>query len=304
MKNTHCTLCPRNCNIDRTQSMGFCGQKNQVFVSKVMLHKFEEPCICGFSECAEENSGSGAIFFSGCNLRCIYCQNHDISQKQSGKMVSVQTLVNIFKQLENAGALNINLVTPTHYTEQIIEALKIYTPSSPVIWNSSGYEKAETLQKLDGLVDIFLMDFKYFDSNLAKELSNAKDYPKNAKECLKTIKSMIPNNIFDQNGIMQKGIIVRHLVLPEMTNDSKNILDWIKENLGADTIVSLMSQYVPMHKAVGHPKIGRKLKPIEYKTVVAHAKKLGFDNAYIQDLSSSDTTYTPNFSQDDKIFNY
>jgi len=299
-----CNICPRNCNIDRSIHKGYCKSEENIHVSKVMLHKWEEPCISGPCECINDNIGSGTIFFSGCNLRCIYCQNYDISQLKSGKKISIETLVSIFKQLENKGAYNINLVTPTHYTEQIIKALKIYKPSIPVIWNSSGYEKVETLKKLEGLIDIYLMDFKYFDETIAKELSLAPNYPSNAKSCLLECKRQIPNNIFDKNGLMKKGIIVRHLCLPTYTDDSKNIVNWINENLGNKTILSIMSQYVPMHKALSHPKINRKLKPIEYKIVVSHLQKLGFSNAYIQDFDSQSTDFTPNFQEDCDDYDY
>ena len=267
-----------------------------------MLHKFEEPCISGNNEYVENNPGSGAIFFCGCNLRCIYCQNHDISQAKSGKPVTINGLVDIFKQLENAGALNINLVTPTHYTKQIVEALKIYKPSIPIVWNSSGYENTEAMNELSGLVDIFLMDFKYFDNDIANKLSTAPNYPDIAKNAILKARQLIPNDEINEIGYMKKGLIVRHLVLPNMTQDSKNILEWIQKNLGQKTIVSLMSQYVPMHKAINHPQIGRKLKPIEYKTVVSYAQKLGFSNAYVQELSSSDTIYTPDFNKSDTPF--
>lgn len=304
MKNFNCSICPRKCNINRSSKSGFCGQNEKIFVSKVMLHKFEEPCISGNADCVLNNKGSGAIFFCGCNLKCIYCQNHTISQEKSGKEISINTLADLFKQLENAGAHNINLVTPTHYTEQIIEALKIYKPLIPVVWNSSGYELPETIEKLKNYVDIFLIDFKYHENSTALELSNAPNYPEFAKQVLFTAKKLQPNDIFDENGILQKGLIVRNLVLPEFTNESICILDWIKQNLGANTIVSIMSQYVPMHKAIDHCKIGRRLKPIEYKFVVNHAKKIGLNNAYLQDPSSSDTSFTPDFSVNDKIFNF
>lgn len=304
MKNTRCNICPRKCNLNRESNAGFCGQTNEVYISKVMLHKFEEPCISGNCDCVQDNKGSGAIFFSGCNLKCLYCQNYDISQANAGKAVTIKTLANIFKQLEQAGALNINLVTPTHYSMQIIEALKIYKPSIPIVWNSSGYESKETIEALKGFVDVFLMDFKYFDNNLAKAFSNAENYPEIAKKALLTAKSICPINVFDKDGIMQKGLIVRHLVLPNCIHDSKNILDWISTNMGNDTIVSIMSQYVPMHKALTSNKINRRLKPIEYKSVVAYAKKLCLNNSYIQELSSSDTSYTPNFAENYSDFKY
>jgi len=304
MINNNCNLCPRKCNIDRGIYTGFCGVNNDIYISKVMLHKFEEPCISGNCECADNNPGSGAIFFCGCNLRCIYCQNYNISQQKSGKAISITTLVNIFKQLEKAGALNINLVTPTHYTNQIIEALKIYKPSIPVVWNSSGYESPETIRKLQGLVDVFLIDFKYYNSDISNKLSFAKDYPEFAKQTILTARKLCPIDKFDSNGIMTTGLIIRHLCLPNCTNDSKDILDWINTNLGNNTIISIMSQYVPMHKATTEPLINRRLKAIEYKIVVSHAQKLEFNNAYIQELSSSNESYTPDFNNKNDDFEY
>lgn len=304
MKQNLCDICPRQCNINREKYRGFCGQDKNIYISKVMLHKFEEPCISGNQPCADNNPGSGAIFFSGCNLRCIYCQNYNISQQQNGKLVTTQGLISIFKQLEKAGALNINLVTPTHYTKQIIEALRIYKPQIPVIWNSSGYEKPEIIEQLHGLVDIFLIDFKYFSSNLAEELSNAKDYPKYAKQTLLTIKDMEKSNVFDESGNMKQGLIIRHLCLPNCVNDTLDIIDWIYKNLGNNTTISLMSQYVPMHNAINNSKINRKLKPIEYKIAVNKITKLGFKNAYIQELSSSSAIYTPNFDDNSSDFDY
>ena len=304
MKKNLCNICPRKCNINRTDSLGFCASGNFLSVSKVMLHKWEEPCISGTNPCVDANIGSGTIFFSGCNLRCIYCQNYNISQISHGKCITVNILVDIFKQLEKKGAYNINLVTPTHYSHQIIKALKIYKPQIPVVWNSSGYESPETIKKLEGLVDVFLVDFKYYDSSLAQELSFAKDYPHHAKATILECKRQQPLNVFDENGLMKKGLIIRHLCLPNYTEDSKNIINWVNNNLGNDEIVSLMSQYVPMHKALDNKKINRRLKPLEYKILVNHISSLGFKNAYIQDFDSQSSDYTPNFdkSSDDIVF--
>ena len=304
MNNNKCKVCPRNCNIDRNTSLGYCKTPNNLRVSKVMVHKYEEPCLVGFNDCIEENPGSGAIFFSGCNLRCIYCQNYNISQINHGKEISIGTLVSIFKQLEDKGVLNINLVTPTHYLNQIIEALKIYKPKVPIVWNSSGYEKPENIEKLKGLVDIFLVDFKYYDNNIAYELSNAKNYPEIVKSVLITCKKLCPTNKFDTNGHMTNGIIVRHLVLPNCTEDSKNIINWISDNLGSDTIFSLMSQYVPMHMALKNSKINRKIKPLEYKLLISHLNSKGFKNAYIQDFDSQSSEFTPDFNKTNSDFIY
>ena len=295
MSKQTCQICPRECHINRSENLGYCGRPNKIYISKVMLHKFEEPCISGPCSPDKNMRGSGAIFFSGCNLKCIYCQNYNISQQEHGKTVSVKKLADLFKKLEAAGAYNINLVTPTHYTAQIIRALKLYKPQIPVVWNSSGYEKASTIKKLKGLVDIFLIDFKYMDNNLSLELSNAPEYAKYAKETILEAKKIAPNNIFSPDGIMQKGIIIRHLCLPNCTNDSKRIIDWIKENLGTDTIISLMSQYVPCFKAKNNKKINRPLRPVEYKILVNYLIENNFNDAYTQELSSGNTCYTPDF---------
>lgn len=304
MKNLKCNICPRNCNKNRTTELGFCNSYNNIRISKVMIHKFEEPCLVGFNNIVTKNPGSGAIFFSGCNLKCIYCQNYNISQIEHGKEITISTLVSLFKQLEKKGVLNINLVTPTHFTNQIIEALKIYKPNIPIVWNSSGYEKPETIQKLKNYIDIFLVDFKYFNDNLAFEFSRAKNYPENAKNVLLECKKICPVDEFDANGHIKKGIIVRHLCLPNCTNDSKQIIDWIANNLGRQTILSLMSQYVPMYKALENNKINRKLKPIEYKILVNYLKEKGFNNAYIQDFDSQNKDYTPDFEESNTDFEY
>lgn len=286
----NCNMCPRKCNIDRNTRLGFCGQREKVRISKVMLHHFEEPCISG----DETMKGSGAIFFAGCNLKCVYCQNYPISHKNKGKDVSIKKLAKIFKKLEKKGALNINLVTPTHYQTQIVEALKIYKPNIPIVWNSSGYESQESIQKLKDYVDIFLVDMKYMDNNLARKYSNAENYVENCIDTILTMKKLIPNNEF-ASSIMKHGLIIRHLILPGLTEDSLRVLDWISDNIGQETIVSLMSQYEPRYGANKFPEINRKITPLEYKRVIAHALKLNLLNCYTQDLSSADSKYTPKF---------
>lgn len=282
-----CAICPRKCNVERALKTGFCGVKDKVKISKVMLHQFEEPII-------SVNKGSGAIFFAGCNLKCVFCQNYLISYKNKGKYISIQKLAKIFKQLEKAGAANINLVTPTHYTLQIIEALKIYKPSIPIVWNSSGYESAETIKLLKGFVDIFLVDLKYLDNNLALKYSGAPNYVQNACASILQMKKLQPQDVIE-NGKMLRGIIVRHLVLPSHTADSIKCLNFVANNLGCNTIVSIMSQYQPCHLAKNFLEINRKLTPLEYKRVVNHAINLGLKNAFTQELSSANSIYTPKF---------
>ena len=285
-----CEICPRNCKIDRDNLKGFCGQTNKIKISKVMFHKFEEPVISG----DEKSKGSGAIFFAGCNLRCVYCQNYPISHGGKGKSVSVKGLVRIFKKLEKKGANNINLVTPTHFCEQILEAFKIYKPQIPVVWNSSGYETPQMVDKIKDIVDVYLVDLKYMDNELAKRYSKAPNYVENACESIKRMRKYQPKDIIE-NGLMKKGVIVRHLVLPTHTKNSIECLNFIANELGKDTIVSIMSQYEPRYDAVNYPEINRKITPLEYKRVINHAIKLGLNNSYSQDLSSADSKYTPKF---------
>ena len=281
-----CNSCPRKCNIDRSNSVGFCGQSEKLKVALYQLHFYEEPCISG-------TKGSGTIFFSGCNLKCMFCQNYQISQQNKGKEISVRQLVNIFKKLEKMGAHNINLVTPSHYVDKIIEALDIYKPNIPIIYNTSGYDSVENIQKLKDYVDIYLTDFKYFSSELAGYLSRAKDYPDVAKKAIHQMRLNCPEDKFDKNSMMQKGIIIRHMVLPDQTVDSINILQYIKQNY-PQTIISLMSQYTPCYKALEDNKYNRKLKKLEYTRVVMYARKLQL-NGYIQDMQSADLKYTPKF---------
>lgn len=281
-----CTLCPRKCNIDRSISRGFCGASENVTLALCDLHHSEEPIISG-------TQGSGTIFFSGCNLKCVFCQNYDVSNNKIGKEVSVSRLAEIFKELEDMGAHNINLVTPTHYVDAIIKALDIYTPSIPVVYNTNGYESVDTIKKLSKYIDIYLTDFKYYDNSLGNRLSHVSDYREKATLALAEMIKNQPENIIE-NGIMKKGIIVRHLVLPNHTDDSINVLDHLYNTFGNKLLISLMSQYVPLNNLESYPDISRPLKPIEYKIVLNHLEKLGFDG-FMQELSSSSTTYIPTF---------
>lgn len=285
-----CEICPRKCSIDRRKDKGYCSQTEKIKISKVMFHHYEEPCISG----NDKDKGSGAIFFTGCNLKCVYCQNYPISHNCKGKYISTRKLAILFKKFEKKGALNINLVTPTHFTNQIIEALKIYKPSIPIVWNSSGYETKENIKKLKGYVDVYLVDLKYMDNQLAKKYSKANNYVENACESILQMRKNQPEDKFE-NGYIKKGLIVRHLVLPNNTDDSIKCLNYISENLGCKTIVSIMSQYEPRYEANKFEEINRKITPLEYKRIVNHALKLNMMNCYTQDLSSADSKYTPKF---------
>lgn len=283
-----CNLCPRKCNVNRDLKSGFCGVSNTLKVARAQLHFWEEPIISG-------TNGSGTIFFSGCNLKCVYCQNFNISKENFGKDITTQRLAEIFKELENAGAHNINLVTPSHYVKQIVEALNIYKPKIPVVYNTSGYDSVEELKMLEGYVDVYLTDLKYYSSELSQKYSSAKNY---FEVCSLAIKEMIrqqPKNVME-NGLIKKGVIIRHMVLPNCIDDSFKVLDWIKNNLGEDVIVSVMGQYTPYFNASKFPEINRKLKPVEYKLVINHFNKLGLKNGFMQSLDSADENFIPPFN--------
>ncbi len=283
-----CELCPRKCGIDRNKKVGFCGVTNTVKIARAGLHFWEEPIISG-------KEGSGTIFFSGCNLKCVYCQNYDISSEAFGKEVTVERLAEIFKELEEKGANNINLVTPSHYVSQIVEALKIYKPKIPIVYNTSGYDLVEAIQKLNGFVDIYLTDLKYCSAEYSKKYSKAEDYFLVATQAIKEMVKQQPKNIF-KNDMLVKGVVVRHMVLPGLINDSFNVLNWIKENLGEETIVSVMGQYTPYHNSKNYPEINRKLKPLEYKMVLNHFIKIGLKNGFSQELDSASEEYIPPFN--------
>ena len=284
-----CNNCPRKCGIDRDNFVGVCGVQNNPKVAKAYLHKWEEPIISA-------GNGSGTVFFSGCNLKCVYCQNFDISHNAFGKEISTNRLAEIFKELEEKGASNINLVSPSHYVLAIKEALGIYRPNIPIVYNSSGYDSLESLERLKDYIDIYLVDFKYFDENLARKYSNAENYPEVAKSVIKKMREYKPSEIVE-DGVMKSGVIIRHMVLPSHIDDSKNVLKWIKENVD-NPFISLMGQYTPMYRAKEFPEINRKLKPLEYKIVEEYMVKLGLTNGYSQELTSADESFTPIFDLD------
>ena len=289
-----CSECPRHCKVDREKEKGFCGTLNQAKIAKYMLHHWEEPIISG----GENGSGSGAIFFSHCNLKCVYCQNYKISHFDVGEVYSPQELAELFKRLEDMGALNINLVTPTHYSQSILAALKIYKPKIPVVYNCGGYEDEKMLQEFKDYIDIYLTDLKYFSSELSQKYSFCSDYFEKATKAILKMRENVKDDVIE-NGLMKKGLIIRHMILPNQTNDSLKILDWIKTNLGTKTYISLMSQYTPFGEAKKYPEINRNLKPLEYKRVYNYLVKLGFYNGFTQEMSSSSECYIPDF--DEKI---
>ena len=284
-----CNVCPRKCNIDRREKAGFCGMTDKIKIARAELHFWEEPCISG-------TRGSGTVFFSGCPLKCVYCQNEEISSGGFGKEITVERLAEIFKELEEKGAHNVNLVTPTHYSEQILKAFEIYRPKIPVVYNCSGYESVETLKKFEGIVDVYLTDLKYFDSDVSEKYSKAKDYFRVASAALTEMFRQQPENLFGEDEIMQKGIIIRHLVLPLNLTQTKKILEWIKNNLPENVIISLMSQYVPMGKACRFKEINRRLTTREYEKALDLFEEFGFENGFMQELSSSKEDFIPPFN--------
>ncbi len=286
-----CNMCPRKCNIDRSEKAGFCGMTEKIKIARAELHFWEEPCISG-------EKGSGSVFFSGCPLKCVYCQNSSISSDGFGKEITIERLAEIFRELEAKGAHNINLVTPTHYSEQILKALEIYRPAIPIVYNCSGYESVETLKKFENIVDIYLTDLKYFDSDVSEKYSRAKDYFEAASNAVKEMIRQQPENIFDENGIMQKGVIIRHLVLPLNLTQTRKIFEWIKNNLPDNVIISLMSQYIPLGKAAEFKEINRKITTREYEKALDLFDEFGFENGFMQELSSSKEDFIPPFNLD------
>ena len=286
-----CNLCPRNCNVDRSVRTGFCKSSDKLKVARAALHYWEEPCISG-------RDGSGTVFFSGCNLKCCFCQNYNISSDCFGKEISVERLGEIFLELQDKGANNINLVTAVQYIPSIIKALDNvkHKLNIPVVYNSGGYENVQTLEILKDYVDIYLPDIKYFDRELSKKYSLAEDYFDRAKEAVIKMIDNAGELKFNDKGIMQRGVIVRHMVLPSCYKDSIKILNWINDNLPKDKfLISFMSQYTPFYKAHEYPEINRRVTTYEYNKVVDEALRLGLDSGYIQEKSSAKEEYTPPF---------
>lgn len=290
-----CNLCPRNCSVDRCKSLGFCGATNEVVVSKYMVHNWEEPCLVG--DFTTTRRGSGAIFFSGCNLRCVYCQNKEISGRVKGTVYSVEGLADLMLDLQNMGVCNINLVTPTHYSHQIRKALDLIKGklAIPVVYNTSGYEKPEEIEKMRGYVSVFLTDLKYFSSELSQKYSRASDYFEYAIESLRVMLDISPKMVFDKEGILQSGVIVRHLCLPTHRQDSIRILEELGSRFDKDSFkLSLMSQYTPEFCPEEFSQLRRRITTFEYESVVKVALRIGFDG-YIQDKSSASAKFTPRF---------
>ena len=289
-----CSLCPRMCSADREVTTGYCGVKNTLRVARAALHFWEEPCISG-------EEGSGAVFFTGCNLRCVFCQNYQIARAEQGKEITIERLGEIFLELQEQKANNINLVTATHYVPQVVEALKMAKEKGlyiPVVYNCGGYETVETLKLLEGLVDIYLPDFKYVDSERAKRYSRAEDYPEVAKAALAEMVRQQPKAEFDERGIMKKGVIVRHLMLPGGIKDSKAVVNYLYETYGDQIYISLMNQYTPLPHVADYPEIDRKLKKFEYDRLVDYAISLGVENGFIQEGETAKESFIPAFTNE------
>lgn len=282
--NNGCLLCPVSCGADRKNSFGACGAGDKIKIAKYYLHKFEEPCISG-------KKGSGTVFFCGCSLRCTFCQNYELSRNLRGKEISVSELADIFRELESMGAENINLVTPTQYSDKIIRALEIYKPNIPVVYNTHGYEKTEVLREIDRYIDVYLPDLKFFSPVISKRYTGKEDYFNYASKAV-TFMAEKPLT-FDENGLMKSGTIVRHLVLPTCVSDSKRVIDFFAENLKDKAYFNLMSQYTPMGEIKEFPELSRRITKREYDSVIDYAISKGIEKMFYQKRISANKDYIP-----------
>lgn len=288
-----CTLCPHKCGIDRSLNTGRCKAGDKVEIGGYSLHKFEEPCISG-------ENGSGTVFFSKCNLNCVFCQNYEISNLGNGKQIEVEELANIFIEQQKNNAENINLVTPTIYTNQIIEALKIAKNKGleiPVIYNSNGYENVETLKRLEGLIDVYLPDLKYYYDETALKYSKISNYFNIATQAILEMYRQVGAPKLDDRRMIKKGLIIRHLVLPNNIENSKQILKWLKDNIDENVYISVMTQYFPTYMAKQYPEINRKITKEEYEEIENYIYEIDIKNGYMQDYSEeNEETYVPKWN--------
>ena len=286
-----CVLCPRKCGINRKKGQtGYCGMSADIKIARASLHMWEEPCISG-------ENGSGTVFFTGCPLKCVFCQNRNIAIGTTGKVISVERLAEIFLELQDKKAHNINLVTPTHFVPQIVEALSIAKREGlriPIVYNTGSYETVETLKLLDGLIDIYLPDCKYFDSELAKKYSNASDYFEVANLAIAEMVRQVGEPKFAGN-LMNRGVIVRHMILPGHTKDSKKVIEKLYEEYGDNIYISIMNQYTPLAQMEQYPEINRKITQREYEKVIDYAISLGIENAFIQEGETAKESFIPDF---------
>ena len=284
-----CTICPHNCKINRTKNPGRCKSTDKIKIALYSIHNFEEPCISG-------EKGSGTIFFSNCNMNCVFCQNYEISQLGRGKEITIEELANVMIKQQERNVQNINLVTPTSYALHIVEAIKIARKKGlkiPIVYNTNGYESVETLKLLEGYVDIYLPDLKYYYDDLAKKYSKVDNYFQIATKAIQEMYRQVGAPVLDENGVMKKGLMIRHLILPNEVQNSKKVLKWIKENIDSNVYVSIMAQYFPTYKAKEIPKIARKITKEEYEKVENYLYELDLENGYIQELGEHEEEYVP-----------
>lgn len=281
-----CNICPRRCNADRSEKTGVCGVYDKIRIARAAPHFWEEPCISG-------TGGSGAIFFSGCNMKCVFCQNYEISSGCFGEDITAERLCEIYDELIYLGVHNINLVTASHFVPQIIGTLEKPLPV-PVVYNTSSYETVETLKMLEGKVQIYLPDMKYISSSLAKKYSLAPDYPEIAKNVIREMFRQTGACIFDDDGIMQKGVIIRHLMLPGETENTLDVIDWVSSEFGDKVVFSLMSQFTP-NENCDIPQLQKRISEDEYNRAVDYIYLCGMENVYVQDFSSAEKEFTPDF---------
>lgn len=288
----HCKLCPRNCGVNRLKGeLGYCKSNKNVTVARASLHNWEEPCISG-------KNGSGTVFFSNCNLSCVFCQNHEISQEHKGIEITIEKLADVFISLQQKGANNINLVTPTHYVPQIIEAIKIAKNNGltlPILYNTNSYENVETIKSLNGYIDVYLPDLKYFNNKYSEKYSSAPKYFMYATKAIKEMYNQVGKNVFDENQLMIKGLIIRHLMLPGLLFDSKKIIDYIYSTYGDNVYISLMNQYTPIYKAQCFNEINRPLKKEHYDALIDYSLEKGIKNAFIQEEGTCSENFVPEF---------
>ena len=284
-----CTICPHNCKINRTKNPGRCKSTDKIKIALYSIHNFEEPCISG-------ENGSGTIFFSNCNMNCVFCQNYEISQLGRGKEITIEELANVMIKQQERNVQNINLVTPTSYALHIVETIKIARKKGlkiPIVYNTNGYESVETLKLLEGYVDIYLPDLKYYYDDLAKKYSKVDNYFEIATKAIQEMYRQVGAPVLDENGVMKKGLMIRHLILPNEVQNSKKVLKWVKENIDSNVYVSIMAQYFPTYKAKEIPEIARKITKEEYEKVENYLYELDLENGYIQELGEHEEEYVP-----------
>lgn len=291
-----CKLCKRECGINRLDGqLGFCRASSEIRIARADLHLWEEPPI-------SSGAGSGTVFFSHCNFKCVFCQNHNISQEDKGVVISIQKLSDIFLNLQARGANNINLVTPTHYVPQIKEAIEISRENGlrlPILYNTNGYDSLDTIKSLEGYIDVYLPDFKYFNDKYSIKYSKAPEYSQNLMPILNEMVRQTGKAVFDKEGKIQKGVIIRHLMLPGLLFDSKKLIDKIYSSFGDKVYISIMNQYIPMYKACEYPEINKPLNPLHYDSLINYAADIGVTNGFIQGEGSDTKDFIPDFNQTD-----